>query len=85
MITISTFSKQIDGYKSIVVRKRNNKKSHPPSVAGAVEQIFTSYNKRLSEMAVGVETCSLLRPSTSVIAQVMAHPIRHFAKPPGVM
>ena len=36
-------------------------------------------------MAVGVETCSLLRPSTSVITQVMAHPIRHFAKPPGVI
>ena len=36
-------------------------------------------------MAVGVETISLLRPSTSVIARVTAPTIRHFAKPPGVM
>ena len=27
----------------------------PPSMAVAVEQIFTSHNKHLSEMAVGVE------------------------------
>ena len=46
---------------------------------------FTAHNKRLSEMAVGVETGSLLHPSTSVVAQVMARPIRHFAKPLGVM
>ena len=32
-----------------------------------------------------METQSLLRPSTSVVAQVMAHPVRHFAMPPGVM
>jgi len=36
-------------------------------------------------MAVGVETGSLLLHLTSVVAQVMAPPIRHFAKPPGVM
>ena len=45
----------------------------------------TSHNKRLSEMPVGVEAGSLLLPSTSVVAQVMVHPVRHFAKPPGVM
>ena len=45
----------------------------------------TSHNKRFSEMAVGVEARSILRPSTSVVAQALAHPIRHFAKPPGVM
>ena len=44
----------------------------------------TSHNKRFSEMAVGVEASSLLLPSTSVIAQVMVRPVRHFAKPPGV-
>ena len=35
-------------------------------------------------MAVGVETENLLRPSTSVIVRVLAPPVRHFAKPPGV-
>ena len=40
----------------------------------------TSYNKRLSEMAVGVETRSFLLPSTSLIVQAAARPIRHFAK-----
>ena len=53
-------------------------------MAGAVEQIVTSHNKRFSEMAVGVETGRLLHPSTSVTAQGMAHPVRDFAKPPGV-
>jgi len=33
-------------------------------VAGAVEQIFTSYNKQFSAMAVAVETRSLLHPLT---------------------
>ena len=44
----------------------------------------TSHNKRLNEMAVGVETCSFLLHSFSVMVWVMTHPIRHFAKPPGV-
>ena len=37
----------------------------PPSMAGAVEQIFTSHNRRLSEMAVGLEVGSLLLPLTA--------------------
>ena len=45
----------------------------------------TSHNKRFGEMAVDVETSSLLHPSTSVIVQVMVPTVRHFAKPPGVM
>jgi len=32
-----------------------------------------------------VEAGSLLLLSTFVVAQVMAFPIRHFAKPPGVI
>ena len=35
-------------------------------------------------MAVGVEPRSLLRPSPSAVVRALAHPIRHFAKPPGV-
>jgi len=37
-----------------------------PAVRGGlrVEKIFTSYNIQLSEMSVGVETCSLLLPLT---------------------
>jgi len=45
----------------------------------------TTHNKRLSEMAVGVEASSILRLSTTVIVHVTAHPVRHFAKPPGVI
>ena len=37
----------------------------PPSVAGAVEQIITSYNKRFGEMSVGGEVGSLLHPLTA--------------------
>ena len=47
--------------------------------------IRTAHNKRFSEMAVGVEIESLLLRSTIVIAQVNAHPVRHFAKPRGVI
>ena len=36
-------------------------------------------------MAVGVETGSLMRPSITVVVQAVAPPVRHFAKPPGVM
>jgi len=46
---------------------------------------FTSYNKRFSEMAVGAETSCFLRLMTLFVARVMARPVRHFAKPPGVM
>ena len=45
----------------------------------------TAHNRQLSEMAVGVETGSLLLPMTLVIVRAMAHPVRHFAKLPGVM
>ena len=55
------------------------------SVEEIEQNIRTAHNKRFSEMAVGVVSRSLMRPSTSVIAQVMARSIRHFAKPPGVM
>ena len=40
-------------------------KTHPPSVAGAVEQIFTSHNKRFSAMAVGGDAKVPLRPLTA--------------------
>ena len=51
-----------------------------------IEQtIRTAHNKQFGEMAVGAEAISLLHPSTSVIAQVMVRPVRHFAKLPGVM
>ena len=33
-----------------------SKSAYPPSMAGTVEQISTSHNKQLSEIAVGVET-----------------------------
>jgi len=33
-----------------------------------------AHNKRFSEMAVGVETSSLMHPSTSVIVQALAQP-----------
>ena len=56
-----------------------------PESGGHFVAGFTSHNKRFSEMAVGVETIILLLPSTFVIVQVMAHPVRHFAKLPGVM
>ena len=36
-------------------------------------------------MAVGGETAVPLRPRPPVVVQVTAHPIRHFAKPPGVI
>jgi len=41
------------------------KRNAAPAVRGGCGGAdFTSYNKRLSEMAVGVETRSLLRPMT---------------------
>ena len=40
------------------------KSAYPPTVAGTVEQISTSHNKRFSEMAVDVEAWILLHPVT---------------------
>ena len=41
----------------------------------------TSYNERLSEMAVGGEAAA---PPPPVVGQAATRPIRHIAKPPGV-
>ena len=45
----------------------------------------TSHNKRFSEMAVGVETQSHLLPMTLCGSSSHGAPIRHIAKPPGVI
>ena len=45
----------------------------------------TSHNKRFSEMSVGVEAAVPPRPRPLAIVWVNARPIRHFAKPPGVI
>jgi len=36
-------------------------------------------------MTVDVNAYVMLRPSTAVIIPVATHPVRHFAKPPGVI